>query len=178
MSKRELALLRGIHVGGKHLLPMPQLIETFTSLGCTEVVNYIQSGNIVYTPPAEPLAPERIVQAIEARFGFAVPVVLRSRQAFAKLIAANPFASPAADPKLLHTVFLAAPLTADQLASLRALAERQEKIAAVGNELYLSLPNGAGRSKLASACIAPTLPPTNTMRNWATVLNLAQMLGC
>jgi len=177
MSQRELALLRGINVGGKHLVPMSALSEVFASLGCTGVQTYIQSGNVVFNAPAAGLSGEEIGSAIETRFGFGVPVLVRSRAAIAKILTANPFASPAADPRLLHAVFLAAPLSAAQLESLRAVAKGEERLSAMGNELYLSLPEGAGRSKLALACIAPKLPPTNTMRNWATVLKLAEMLA-
>ncbi len=177
MSHRELALLRGINVGGKHLVPMPALSQVFASLGCVDVQTYIQSGNVVFIPPSTGLSGEAIALALEARFGFAVPVLVRSRAAIAKVLTANPFASPVADPRLLHAVFLAAPLSPAQLESLRALAVGEERLAASGNELYLSLPEGAGRSKLALACIAPKLPPTNTMRNWSTVLKLAAMLA-
>jgi len=114
MSQRELALLRGINVGGKHLVPMAALSEVFATLGCAGVQTYIQSGNVVFSPPAPGLSEEAIALAIEARFGFAVPVLVRTRPAIAKVLTANPFASPAADPRLLHAVFLAAPLKAAQ----------------------------------------------------------------
>ena len=41
------ALLRGINVGGKTKVPMAALRDTCASVGCEDVVTYIQSGNVV-----------------------------------------------------------------------------------------------------------------------------------
>ena len=183
MSDKQLALLRGINVGGRHLIAMPALTALFTDLGCTGVSSYIQSGNVLFTPPAERPGAEgkalagRIAQALEERFGFPVPVVLRSQGELAQAIAGNPFATAAIDPKLLHVVFLAEPLGARLLALLHGRVDDDERLAACGRELYLHLPDGVGRSKLAMACMAPGQPATNTMRNWQTVLKLAELLG-
>jgi uncharacterized protein (DUF1697 family) len=38
-----LALLRGINVGGKNMLPMSTLEALFEALGCTDVRTYIQT---------------------------------------------------------------------------------------------------------------------------------------
>ena len=49
--ERVVALLRGINVGG-HRLSMADLRRHLEDLGCTDVATYIQSGNVVLTPPA------------------------------------------------------------------------------------------------------------------------------
>ena len=43
------ALLRGVNVGGKNILPMKALRALLTRLGCKDVATYIQSGNAVFT---------------------------------------------------------------------------------------------------------------------------------
>ena len=43
-----IALLRGINVGGKNRLPMKDLAAMFVDAGCDGVRTYIQSGNIVF----------------------------------------------------------------------------------------------------------------------------------
>ena len=43
------ALLRGINVGGKHKLPMKDLVEVFADRQMCDVRTYIQSGNVVFT---------------------------------------------------------------------------------------------------------------------------------
>ena len=47
------ALLRGINVGGKNKVDMKKLKATFESLGYTDVVTYINSGNIVFEEPSK-----------------------------------------------------------------------------------------------------------------------------
>ena len=42
------ALLRGVNVGGKNLLPMKQLAGLFEQAGCASVRTYIQSGNVLF----------------------------------------------------------------------------------------------------------------------------------
>jgi len=42
------ALLRGVNLGGKNRLPMKDLATMFAEAGCTDVVTYIQSGNVVF----------------------------------------------------------------------------------------------------------------------------------
>jgi uncharacterized protein (DUF1697 family) len=41
------ALLRGINVGGKAKVAMAALRDTCASVGCEDIVTYIQSGNVV-----------------------------------------------------------------------------------------------------------------------------------
>ena len=43
------ALLRGINVGGKNMIPMADLAAMFDRCGCTSVQTYIQSGNVVFS---------------------------------------------------------------------------------------------------------------------------------
>ena len=42
-----LALLRGINVGGNNIIKMADLKACFENMGFTEVVTYIQSGNVL-----------------------------------------------------------------------------------------------------------------------------------
>ena len=58
------ALLRGINVGGNNKLPMKDLAALFTKAGCSEVVTYINSGNVVFR--AEPALAQRIPELISA----------------------------------------------------------------------------------------------------------------
>lgn len=72
------ALLRGINVGGNARVEMPRLKTLFESLGCTDVLTYINSGNVIFRDdmPADQLAP-RIEHLIAQTFGFDVRVILR-----------------------------------------------------------------------------------------------------
>ncbi len=174
-AERLLVLLRGINVGGRHPVPMTALREVFAELGCLAVATYIQSGNLVCTAPAE-LSAGTIAAALQARFGFAVPVTLRTLGELDAAVAANPLASIGAGEDTLHLVFLEAELSPAILAKLEAKRGPDERLAATGRELFLHLPGGFGRSKLALVCTAPSMPGSPTVRNWKTVLQLAAMM--
>ena len=76
------ALLRGINVGGNNRVEMFRLKAVFESLGFADVLTYINSGNVVFSADRElpnQLA-EKIRAAIEAEFGFKIPVVVRDKQ--------------------------------------------------------------------------------------------------
>ena len=174
---RSAVLLRGINVGGHHSVPMTALRTVFEEqLGCTSVATYIQSGNVVCTAPAT-LDAVGIAHAIEVRFGFAVPVILRTQAELDRALTANPFATvQGAESGALHVVFLDAPMEKATLSALEARRSGEEQLAASGRELFLSLPSGFGRSKLAAACTAASMPGSPTVRNWKTVLALQAML--
>lgn len=74
------ALLRGINVGGNAKVEMPRLKKVFESLGCKDVVTYINSGNVIFSD--EQLAKELvplIEQAINKELGLNIRVVLRDQ---------------------------------------------------------------------------------------------------
>lgn len=77
MPLTHVALLRGINVGGKHKLPMKELVFLFEAAGCTEVRTYIQSGNVVFKASGTlaKKVPGLVSAGIRERFGFDAPVV-------------------------------------------------------------------------------------------------------
>lgn len=81
---RYVALLRGINVGGNNKVAMAELASTFEDIGMTNVVTYINSGNVLFDSQLhdELDITKQIEQAIIAKFGFAVYVVTISRDNF------------------------------------------------------------------------------------------------
>lgn len=174
MPEKQVALLRGINVGGNRLIPMKELAALFTELGMRDVVTYIQSGNVVYTPP-KPIAPSKLEAAIEARFGFAVPLVVRSHGALKQAFEANPFLSRAADRAHLYLGFLsAAPGAKKTIDPARSPGDEAE---VVGDLLYLHFPKGLGKTKLTSDYLDRALGVMCTVRNWNTVEKLVALSG-
>jgi uncharacterized protein (DUF1697 family) len=175
-GRRSIALLRGVNVGGKNKLPMKELTALFMKCGCSYAVNYIQSGNVVFsTTGSLKLGAATISARIEKTFGFAVPVILRTADELDGIIRRNPF--PKADPDIerLHVSFLASEPTAEQIASQDPNRSKGDSFRVVGREIYLLLPNGAGGSKLTNAYFDSKLKTTSTARNWRTVLKLLEM---
>jgi uncharacterized protein (DUF1697 family) len=168
-----IALLRGVNVGGRSSLPMASLREVAGDLGYDDVRTYIQSGNLLCRTPKGAATVEReLQQAIAERCGVTTDVIVRTRAQLAKVVAGNPFLARGADPKHLHVVFTAAKAKVP-LTDLERYAP--EEVQAIGKELYLLLPNGAGRSKLAVDLGRKAGAGVGTMRNWNTVRKLLAM---
>ncbi len=171
------ALLRGINVGGKNPLPMKDLARMFAGAGCANVRTYIQSGNVIFEAPAGAAKIAETVSAnIEKRFGYRIPIVLRTSEQLLKTIAGNPFLQTGADVKTLHVYFLAAAPKAGAIAGLDQARSAPDVFHVRGQEIYLHLPNGMARTKLTNAYFDSKLSTTCTARNWTTVLTLAEMM--
>ena len=171
------ALLRGINVGGKNLLPMTDLARLFEEAGCAEARTYIQSGNVFFTANrarAEKL-PGLIASGIEDRFGYRIPVLLRTVAELGETIRHNPFLEAGAPENWLHLLFLAKQPDAGRVATLDPLRSPPDAFAVRGREIYLQCPNGVGNSKLTNAYFDSRLATIGTGRNWRTVLKLFEL---
>ncbi len=171
------ALLRGINLAGKNSLPMKQLATLFTTAGCSDVSTYIQSGNVIFRakPPVAKEIANAIAAAILDRFELRVPVVTRTLDELEKAAKSNPFLRAGKDPDSLHLMFLADPPTKTQIAALDPKRSPGDEFSVRGRDVYLFLPNGAGRSKLNNAYFDSKLATVSTGRNWRTVLKLIDL---
>ena len=173
-----IVFLRGINVGGKNSLPMRDLSVMFNDSGCTEVATYIQSGNVIFTASAQVakrLAKE-IEDGVEKRFGHRPPVILRTGAELALAAQRNPFLKKKGhDEQLQYVMFLADTPSASAVKALDPDRSPPDQFVVLGKEIYLSLPNGAGRSKLTNAYFDSRLSTISTARNWRTVLKLVEL---
>ncbi len=171
------ALLRGINVGGKHSLPMRDLVEIFSASKCKDVCTYIQSGNVVFSAPADLVKGLRPVleKKIEERFGFTAPVIFRSHEQLAKVVRDNPFHKAGKPEITLYVSFLADVPGAEAIGKLDANRSPGDEFRVIGREIYLYLPNGMGKSKLTNTYFDSKLSTISTARNWTTVLKLLEM---
>ncbi len=174
-----IALVRGINVGGKSKLAMADLRRIAEQeCGFGDVSTYIQSGNVVFTTTrSADAAAVTLRDALVTAPGVSPAVIVRTRAQFDDVIEANPFLAdriargPTADPNHLHVVFMSSTATIDLDSYL------PEAAVARGSEIYLHLPSGVGRSKLALALTKGrnASAKDGTMRNWRTVTKLAEM---
>lgn len=85
------ALLRGINVGGKAKVEMPKLIASFESIGCQDVLTYINSGNVIFQDDRSPTELVKLIESIvQQDFGLNVPVIVQDQVAIHKLIETIP----------------------------------------------------------------------------------------
>jgi uncharacterized protein (DUF1697 family) len=181
-SKKEdafVALLRGINVGGKNMLPMKDLAAMFEKAGCSAVKTYIQSGNVVFRADSKLASGIGAVisKAILAKAGLRVPVVVRTARDLLRVTSSNPFVERCADTDRLHVIFLADRPAAAQAALLDPARSPPDEFLVRGGEIYLHCPGGIGRSKLTNAYFDAKLGTVSTVRNWRTVLKLLELSG-
>jgi uncharacterized protein (DUF1697 family) len=190
-------LLRGVNNLGGKKVAMAELREVVTSLGHADVMTYIQSGNVLFTPrPADgrtaghaghadtaALAAE-LERAIADALGVRARAVVLSREELARCMHDNPYPDET-NPKLLHAVLLPeipgpslAAWVADAGRQVRANGSRDEA-RLLGRAVYLHTPDGYPRSELRRV-LARAGGPTSaalagTARNWATVSRLVAL---
>jgi uncharacterized protein (DUF1697 family) len=170
------ALLRGINVGGKKKIPMAELRSLFSSLGFEDVVTYIQSGNVVFRSTdgdADEIS-ARIEGKITRVFELDPAVLLRTPTELEKIVEHNPYSSRT-DLSKLHVVFLDRIPAANAAAELDPGRSHPDEFTLRGREIYLHLPNGAGRSKLTIDYFERVLGARSTQRNWNTLLRLIEL---
>jgi uncharacterized protein (DUF1697 family) len=168
------ALLRGINVGGRNKIPMAELRSLLSSLGLEDVVTYIQSGNVVFRSASGDTheIAASIEHAIVEAFGFKAVALTRTPAELGEIVDSNPYLTGETDLAKLHVVFLDRPPGADAVAELDPRRSPPDEFYVRGREIYLHLPNGAGRSKLTIAYFERRLAAAATARNWNTLLKL------
>ncbi len=173
-----IALLRGINVGGHHLIKMDALRALCESLGLRDVQTHLQSGNVVFKSTARDPSPlrKRIEDAIEREFGFRCGVVLRTTVELRDAVAKNPFAArPGMDPSRCAVHFLAASPTPEARAAVLKIKADPEELHIGDRELYIYYPNGMARPALSMPLVEKALATFGTSRNWNTVRKLLEM---
>ena len=170
-----IALLRGINVGGKNILPMNDLVSIFATLNYENVKTYIQSGNVVFQSKkkVDNKAAVEISRLVQERKGFEPKVLIFEADELKTAIANNPF--PTADGKALHLYFLESQANQPKMERLMSLKSESEEFELIHKVLYLYAPLGIGRSKLASE-IEKALGIPVSARNWNTVNKILSLV--
>jgi uncharacterized protein (DUF1697 family) len=175
---RHIALLRGINLGARNRVSMPDLRELLGKLGYEGVRTLLQSGNVVVTSSKKPGGVARELEAAVAKeFGVESKVIVRTRAELAYVVKRNPFEKVAKDPKLFQVSFLSAEPKAAVIKELLAADVAPEQVACSGREVYAWHPDGIQRSPLAKLLTDKRLGVTATARNWNTVTKLLELAG-
>ena len=170
---RVAALLRGINIGPNKRISMATLRSLVESLGNTDVETYLQSGNVVFTRRGRADPGPALEAAIAKATGVDVPVVTRTADDLARVVEGSPYA--VSDPTKVVVGFLADAVELADLELGDLSGYLPDELTVAGREVYVSVPNGQGRSKLMEALVKRRLRTTLTVRNWRTVTALAEL---
>lgn len=172
----QIALLRGINVGSHNRIAMADLRGLLVDLGHRNARTLVQSGNIVLSATAPPDELSRELEdEIAARFGVKTPVVVRTREELAAVVALDPLADVADEHKLYQVSFLSAEPDPEAIEKIEATDFAPERFVHSGREIYAWHPEGIHSSRLARLLTDKRLGVIVTARNWKTTTKLLEM---
>ena len=162
------ALLRGINVGGSGILAMKDLAAMCGKLGFAKARTYIQSGNVIFECGfKEDAVRNKLEEALHAKMGKKIDVMIRTAAELRAALEANPF--PDKEPNKVAVFFLAGKPPVERLQGLSGPAG--EQVRAGKREVYVYYPEGMGRSKLK----LPLNGAAATVRNMNTIAKLTAL---
>jgi uncharacterized protein (DUF1697 family) len=175
---RYVALLRGINVGGRNIVPMAELRKAFVDAGQADVGTYIQSGNVLFSSNVAQKGLEVELEAmLERRFGVPLVVVVRSHRQLRDVVLKAPDGF-GQQPDTYHSdvIFLKAPLTSTQAMRVVELREGVDQAWAGAGVLYFArLSERRTHTKMTKIMGTPEYQQM-TIRNWATTTKLLGLL--
>jgi uncharacterized protein (DUF1697 family) len=177
---RYVALLRAVNVAGKGMIAMSTLRDLFADLGFEDVQTLLQSGNVIFSAGKRsgPTLEKLLERETEKRLMVSTDYVVRTAAEWGAIIERNPFLKEAKnDPSHLVLMAMKSAPTAADVKTLQAAIVGREIVRADGPHLYITYPDGIGRSKLTNALIEKKLGVSGTGRNWNTVLKIGQLVG-
>ena len=170
-----IALLRGINVGGHKKLKMAALKLLFEDLGFQNLTTYIQSGNVVFSSEEMDGLSERISKEIEKRFGWDLPVLVKTAYEIAEILKACPFE----ETKKAEAYFmlLASPPKDELMEAVREISYPNEEFVLTPECVYIYFGNGYGNAKLNNNFFEKKLKVAATTRNYRTLVKLVELAG-
>lgn len=176
------ALLRGINVGGKNLIPMADLKHCLEDAGFKDVATLIASGNIVFTPPPKigtsATLTKKIESLIRARFKtYEAKVVVLTRKQLHNIVIRAPKGFGKDPKKYRYMVFfLRPPLKSATVIKKIPLKEGVDEIFAGPSVLYHTRLEKKATSSRLSQLVSMPIYQEMTLRNWSTTTKLLSML--
>ena len=166
-----IVLLRGINVSGKNKLPMQELRELLKNSGFENVQTYIQSGNIILeSKKSKVLIAQEIKQAIAQKFGYDVPVIIRTVDEWKKIT--DMVTYPLNEEKSLYFTFLDSVPEKTEI-TINKLDSDEYTI--INDVVYLYCLGGYGNTKLSNNIFEKKLDVKASTRNYRTTMKLLEL---
>jgi uncharacterized protein (DUF1697 family) len=172
----KIAFLRAVNMAGHNSIKMNDLAGLFVRTGYPDPQIHIQSGNVIFRSNENELATaKKIEKAITDSFGLVISVMVRTAEELGGLKERNPFLGEKNfDPSRMAVVFLHEEPAAERLKKLDSVSYPPDRFEVSGREIFLSCPDGFGRSKLSTNFFEKKLGVTGTARNWRTIMTILE----
>ena len=175
---RYIALLRGVNVGGKNKISMPELKLTFEEHGFKNVITYINSGNILFDCDLEEIAVKTTCETLIQRcFDLPIPVGIITADELHEALSKTPEWWDN-DPKSKHNaIFTILPMTAEEVCKqVGKVKPEYEKCTYYGKIMFWSAPIMTfSRTQLSKIVQNKAMHNAITIRNANTVKKLANL---
>lgn len=179
--EKYIALLRGVNIGGKNKISMPELKLAFEEIGFLDVITYINSGNVIYSSNTQDINEMiRISESIiEDKFKISIPITIISAKELSDVLKNAPRWWNTENKEIYdNAIFVISPTSIDEVfAAVGNAKPEYEKVDSHGNVIfwsaYLKTFNKARWSKIASSSVNNnvTIRTANTTRK---LLELAE----
>jgi len=172
------ALLRGINVGGKNIVPMPELKLAFERQGFHRVITYINSGNVIFESDLEESAVKMACDVLMAEnFSLDIPVFVLSAPDLAEALAHAPEWWNKEPDTRDDAFFVIPPMTAAEIcAHVGAVKEEYEKVAYHGSVIFWSAPMATfSRTRWSKITKDKAMYRAITVRGAKTALKLQEL---
>jgi uncharacterized protein (DUF1697 family) len=174
-----IALLYSIILGEGQRVVMSDLRAMAAGLGLKNPRTLVATGNLVFETQATEIAAleRRLETAFERTFGRHVDIIVRRADDWLTLAAGNPFPVESADAADHVAVrVMRKPVAAEAVTTLQAYVGKDERMQAVGGDIWIFFSRETPSSRLLAATTHKRLG-VGTSRNWNTVRKLAGMVA-
>ena len=177
-TRRYVALLRGINVGGRNIVAMADLRGAFEADGHKAVSTYIQSGNVLFESGTPRQSLERDLEAmLERRFGVPLVVVLRTQLQLRNVVHKAPDGF-GGQPDTYHSdvIFLKAPLSSRQAMRVVELREGVDQAWPGSGVIYFARLSARRAQSRMNRIVGTPEYQKMTIRSWATTTRLLALI--
>jgi uncharacterized protein (DUF1697 family) len=177
---RYLALLRGINVGGRNIVKMPDLRACFDRLGLNNVTTYIQSGNVLFDCKLKnPVTLSVVIEeALAAEVSCTPAVVVVPEEQLERVVRRAPL-SFGTDPAAYRydVVFLKPPVRARDVMPTISLKAGVDEASEANGVLYLERLKARASQSHLPKLVNSAAYKSMTVRNWNTTTQLYRLIS-
>jgi uncharacterized protein (DUF1697 family) len=175
------ALLRGINVGGKNIIPMAALAQTFLRMKFSPVKTFIASGNVIFGAPKQDLRKleARIERELASDFQYDARVVVKSKREMDAIVKgiAKVWPKPSGATRY-YVAFLRHAVDNKKLLARFTPKPGVETLAYVpGALLWAAKTSALTKSTVSRQLLAKEIYQEMTMRNLNTTLKIADLMS-
>lgn len=177
--QKYIALLRGINVGGKNKISMPELKTLFEDNGYEEVVTYINSGNVIFSScnGDEEEIRKRCESAIENKFKLKIIVMIISADDLSAALCNAPSWWDKDAESKHNAIFVIPPATAAEIMEQVGTAKLEyEQVSCYGQVIFWSAPIETFSRTRWAKIVGKSAYNSVTIRNANTAKKLLQLL--